>query len=464
MVTTSANFYGATMLMVSKILVRKRHLFDARPVVDPGMIRVRRNFDLDFISRLVKAGVTQTVCATNTVAAQIFLSSEGTTGKTLHRPLAQSQWLERGRSRKKPDTAPVTSDLLESLPIPIVGFGEREAISFANPSAIELFGYRGKCMQGMPASVLFPEPRNQGDHSIPDLLVVSDDRQPRTMTLVARKADGTEFLAEVSTNLCRISGIDIRLAIIVDRSERYELQRNAQELAHLARVSSLGEMAGSLAHELNQPLTAILSNVQAVQHFIESTPINLREVRETLKDVVADDCRASEIIRRIRTLVRKGEIEVQRLDLASLIHDVVSLVHSDAIIRGIQTKVHVDDDLPPVCGDRVQLQQVVLNLLLNAFEAVCDPRSPGRTVEVDVTSDRGGSVQIAVRDRGPGVTVEQLDMIFKPYFTSKPHGLGLGLSISRTIVLKHGGSIWALNNPDCGATFYVNLPAEGTAG
>jgi two-component system sensor kinase FixL len=209
---------------------------------------------------------------------------------------------------------------------------------------------------------------------------------------------------------------------------------------------------------LNQPLTAILSNAQAAQRFMATQPINLGEVREILKDLVADNHRASEVIRKIRALVKKGELEAAPLSLASVIGDVELLVHSDAIVRGIRVFLKIAPELPPVHGDRVQVQQVILNLLLNAFDALESRSTHDRVVVVGAALDGTGMIRVAVRDRGPGLAADKLDKLFTPFFTSKREGLGLGLSISRSIVQMHGGRIWAENNEDQGATFYFTLP------
>jgi two-component system sensor kinase FixL len=222
-------------------------------------------------------------------------------------------------------------------------------------------------------------------------------------------------------------------------------------------------LASSLAHELNQPLTAILSNAQAAQRFMATQPTNLAEVREILKDLVEDNHRASEVLRRIRALVKKGELEAAPLSLARVIGDVLLLVHSDAIVRGIRVLLALDPGLPPVLGDSVQVQQVILNLLLNAFHATESRPAQDRVIGVGATLDGAGLVRVSVRDRGPGLAADKVDQLFKPFFTSKREGLGLGLSISRTIVEMHGGRIWAENNSEKGATFHFTLPiAAGT--
>ncbi|MFL9904517.1 ATP-binding protein [Paraburkholderia fungorum] len=258
--------------------------------------------------------------------------------------------------------------------------------------------------------------------------------------------------------MLRFDGSVVTLVFVIDKTDRYELRRQREDLAHLTRVSTMGQLASSLAHELNQPLTAILSNVQAAQRFMTADPIDLAELREILNDIVEDDYRASEVIRRIRAVVKKGDLDMVPLDLASVIRDVNALVHSDAIVRGTRVTLDLDATLPLVRGDRVQLQQVLLNLLLNAFDAMKDVPPVDRAVSVTLRPADNGMVSIAVRDRGHGLTADKLEKIFKPFFTSKPLGLGLGLSISRSIIDMHRGRLWAENNNDRGATFYVALP------
>lgn len=355
---------------------------------------------------------------------------------------------------------------LELLPFAILVTDQRGQIVFANAGTEKLFGYSREELIGRTGDTLIPGWRGgmhvvgQGDgggaHPVRAVSGIRD--------MVARRKEGTEFPAEITTNPVSSDGEALMLTVVIDRTERYELQRNRQELAHLTRVSTLGELAGSLAHELNQPLTAILSNAQAAQRFMAMEPINLNEVREILRDLVEDNHRATEVIRRIRALVKKGELEAAPLSLADVIGDVVLLLHSDAIVRGIRVFLDVDSALPPVRGDRVQLQQVVLNLLLNAFDAMESHAVADSAVAVVASLDSDGSVRVAVRDQGAGLAADILDRLFIPFFTSKRDGLGLGLSISRSIVEMHGGRIWAENNADRGATFYFTLPAEAASG
>jgi two-component system sensor kinase FixL len=209
---------------------------------------------------------------------------------------------------------------------------------------------------------------------------------------------------------------------------------------------------------LKQPLTAILFNAQAAQKYMESETADKAELRGALEDIVTDNRRASEVIQKIRTLARKGDIELQPLDVGDVVRDIAVLVHSDALTRGVRTRFDIAENLAMVCGDRVQLQQVVLNLLLNAFDAVKECAPAERVVETTVREEPDGGVRITVKDNGLGLTVDKMDKIFRAFFTTKLQGLGLGLSISRTIITGHGGRIWAENNNGKGASFHVTLP------
>ena len=251
--------------------------------------------------------------------------------------------------------------------------------------------------------------------------------------------------------------------LLLERARRRrgetDLQRNREQLAHVTRISTLGELAASLAHELNQPLTAILSNAQAAQRFLNAKPAELKEVDEILEDIVTDNNRAGEVIRRMRALVKKEELDFAPINIVSVINDVVQLVHSDGILHNIHVELDCQDGLPHVRGDRVQLQQVILNLLMNAFDAMKDAPAAERKVVVRAQAKDAGIVEISVRDRGTGLTGDSLSKIFQPFYTTKREGLGMGLPISRSILEAHGGRLWAKNNLDRGATFYFTVPA-----
>jgi two-component system sensor kinase FixL len=237
-----------------------------------------------------------------------------------------------------------------------------------------------------------------------------------------------------------------------------EAQQARQELAHFSRVSTIGELAASLAHELNQPLTGALANARAALRLLEATPPDLVEVRSTLSDIVDDNKRAAEVIRRLRGLLRKGEVQLSVLDLNGLIREVAKLLSSDAIIRNIAVRLELDPNPLFVSGDAVQLQQVVLNLLLNAMEAMAECPADGRMITVRTESTEAETVHVSVQDAGPGLGEGTQDLIFEPFYTTKPSGVGMGLAISKSIIEAHGGRIWATDNATAGATFHFWLP------
>ena len=243
-----------------------------------------------------------------------------------------------------------------------------------------------------------------------------------------------------------------------EREVALTVQRQRNELAHVARISTMGELAASLAHELNQPLTAILSNAQAAQRFLAADPANIGEVRAILRDIVEDDGRAGEVIRRVRDLVRKADLDVEQLELADVFRDVVLLLRSDAILHNVRIVLEMAPGAPKVLSDKVQLQQVMLNLLLNAFQAMKDSPVSERQVTLRSRYDKDQTMTIAVHDRGVGLKEGQLEKMFQPFYTTKSDGLGMGLAISRSIIEAHGGRLWARNNPDQGATLYFTVP------
>jgi PAS domain S-box-containing protein len=256
----------------------------------------------------------------------------------------------------------------------------------------------------------------------------------------------------------RLMGVSIDVTERMSAEAESQMQRDA--LAHLSRVTMVGELSGSLAHELNQPLTAILSNAQAAQRHLANPAPDLVEVQEILKDIVSEDKRAGEVIRRLRALLRKGEVSHQPLDLSEVVEDVLKIARNDLVNQGVALTVDAAAELPPVAGDRVQLQQVLLNLILNGCDAMTGDAAPGdRRLTVQVCRDDGRGVRVSVADRGPGIPAEKLDAVFEPFFTTKAHGLGLGLAVCRTIIDSHGGRIWAENNAEPpGATFHFHVP------
>jgi signal transduction histidine kinase len=241
------------------------------------------------------------------------------------------------------------------------------------------------------------------------------------------------------------------------RSE-LEAQGLRNDLAHAGRVATVGELTASLAHELNQPLTAILSNAQAGQRVLDTVPVDLVEVGEIFKDIVEDDKRAGEVIRRLRQLLAKGTPHLRALDLNEALEDVAQLVSGDAVVRGVSIRLELAPGLPEVMGDRVQLQQVALNLVLNGMDALRESAPGSRTLVLRTARADAGTVRVDVQDSGKGIRESDMGKIFQAFYTTKPDGMGIGLAITRSIVDVHGGRLEAHNNPDGGATFSFTLP------
>jgi C4-dicarboxylate-specific signal transduction histidine kinase len=259
-----------------------------------------------------------------------------------------------------------------------------------------------------------------------------------------------------------LSTFGARAWLIVKEQEKnaraeLEIAEQRNQLTHLARVSTLGELSGSLAHELSQPLAAILGNAHAAQLLLGQSEPNLNLLRDILRDIQADDERAGEVVRRLRLLLKRGEIQFQPLRVNELVEDVLKVLRIELIGRGVIAYPRLAPNLPLLQGDRVQLQQVLINLVTNACDAMAAVPREARALKISTGLDREGVVLISVCDSGPGVAEEKLERVFEPFFTSKTNGLGLGLSVCRTIVNAHAGKLWAECNSDCGATFHLSL-------
>jgi len=224
----------------------------------------------------------------------------------------------------------------------------------------------------------------------------------------------------------------------------------------------LGQLSGALAHELNQPLTSISNNAEAARHLLRRRPVDLPEIDAALDDILSEDRRAAQVIRRLRALLRRGETRVLPVDAGELVSEVVDLSHAELITRGVTANSVIGRELPLVLADRVQLQQVLLNLILNACEAMQNVQPHFRRLSLVVVKE-GTHVRFSVRDSGTGIPSHLVDHLFEPFVTTKREGLGLGLSISRTIVAAHGGRMWAENNADGGATVHCLFPAAADA-
>jgi PAS domain S-box-containing protein len=351
--------------------------------------------------------------------------------------------------------------VVEAAPYAMIMADAGGRIALVNGQAEVVFGYGREEMLGRPVETLVPEQRR------------AHFAQARAggggtgLELVGLRRDGTEVPIEVGLNPIPTPEGDFVLACVMDVTERKRAEaravRERNELAHLSRVTMLGELSGSLAHELNQPLTSILSNAQAAQRMLAGAGAgadgDLQEVREILADIVSEDKRAGEVIQRLRQLLRKGDPVQQELDLNELVRDVLKIVRSDLVHHGVDVETRLAPSLPPVTGDRVQLEQVLLNLIVNGCDAMSENRKLDRRLVVSSEARENDGVCVCVADQGSGIPAGRANRIFEPFYTTKANGMGLGLTICRSIVAAHGGSLRASNNDaGPGASFHISLP------
>ncbi|MGH7789735.1 MAG: PAS domain-containing sensor histidine kinase [Candidatus Binatia bacterium] len=336
-------------------------------------------------------------------------------------------------------------------------------IVFANEALTQLSGYSIDELLGMTPDrlreALHPDERDamwQVAISRLDGNVASNHSELRFI-----HRDGSTRWIEVYASRIEYRGRPAVQVAYVDISDRKraedEARRHQQELAHVLRRRTMGEMAAVLAHEVNQPLTAIVSYAKGCAHRLRARPDDVEPLLSAMEEIAAQAVRAGEIIRRLRGFVRKSELQRQPVQLNALVREVLRFVDAEARERNIRVPVELQADLPLVEVDTVQIEQVVLNLLRNALEAIDDP--PGERPELTIrTRCTGQEVEVAVSDTGAGLPAALAAEIFEPFITSKPEGLGMGLSICRTIVEAHGGRIWNSANPAGGTTFCFTLP------
>jgi signal transduction histidine kinase len=251
--------------------------------------------------------------------------------------------------------------------------------------------------------------------------------------------------------------------LLVNLHKRKQAEKEARqrrdELAHVTRVASMGELTSSLAHELNQPLAAIRNYANAAKRFLSQGEPDLSKTREALEGIVRDDRRAAEVIGRVRGLLKKEEPRYRPVHMNNVIQDILAFIRSDSLLEGLSVETKLAPELLAVAGDQVQLQQVLLNLMLNAVDAMNKTKPDLRKLVIKTENEEDRTVKISVRDFGAGIDEAHREKLFEPFYTTKAAGMGMGLAISQRIIHAHGGSIQAENNPDGGATFYFTLPA-----
>jgi two-component system, LuxR family, sensor kinase FixL len=251
----------------------------------------------------------------------------------------------------------------------------------------------------------------------------------------------------------------VSLMDITERNRMQEALQQAQaELAHVARVTTLGQLTASIAHEVNQPLAAIVTNGEACLRWLGQEPLQLDEVRSAVESMISDGVRAGEVVWGIRSLSRKTDPQRTALNLSNIIDEVMQLVQREVLNHRVLLRLEIEPALPAVLGDRVQLQQVIMNLLINGIQAMIPVTDRPHELSIRLHRHEGEQVLIEVQDTGVGIAPENMKQLFDAFFSTKPNGMGMGLSICRSIIEAHGGRIWATDNGRRGATFQFTLP------
>lgn len=356
----------------------------------------------------------------------------------------------------------ILKSILTTIPDAMVVIDEDGLVSSFSATAEKMFGYAQEEIIGQNVKILMPEPyRNAHDGYISRYLETGEKRIIGIgRTVVGCKKDGTIFPLQLEVGEAKIGEERYFTGFIVDLTEKKkteaELQSLQAELAHASRLSAVGTLASALAHEINQPLTAIANYLSAARDMIDG---DMEENRafflEALQESVAESLRAGTIVRRLREFVSRGEINRQVLSIAQVVEDATVLGMIGAQEKGIECSIDIAPDTNHVFVDRVQIQQVMVNLMRNAIEAMAD--SPQKKLHIAVNSVSNDLVEIAVADTGSGIDLELGDHIFDPFASTKGEGMGLGLSICRTIIEAHGGTIRAEPNPDGGTIFRITL-------
>ena len=351
--------------------------------------------------------------------------------------------------------------ILNASPVGIVLFGSDLTVQRFNASFERMFGWTFEELADRPGLLA----NEMDDGWGPILHALKMAAGPFRTEIRLRRKDDSEFDADVAcaplnTESGLPAGFVANIGDISDRKRaEASLRKTQDELAHVARVMTLGELAASIAHEINQPLTAIVANASVSQNLLSRPTPQVATVRQILTEIMADGHRAGDVIKRLRQLATKSEPQRTRLDINTVIREVVALVDSEIQRHNAAVRVVLASDLPLVYCDRVQLQQVLINLIMNGLEAMDLVSDRRRQLTVRSVPRAGRSVRVSVQDAGSGIDPHSADQLFDAFFTTKSAGMGMGLSISRSIIEEHGGRLWAAPNPRFGATFHFELPA-----
>jgi two-component system, LuxR family, sensor kinase FixL len=353
--------------------------------------------------------------------------------------------------------------LLQSAPYPMVVTGRDTSIQYVNPAFENLSGFTRDELIGQKSPYPWWPPEKLQEYTKAN--APGRRKELNKLERCYQKKNGEVFWVVLYIAPVRGKG-DTQYFIgnYVDITERRRAEQEAEHLrqimTHISRVNDLGEIATSLAHELNQPLTAIMANARAALRMMESGIINIGETKGILEDIYADGQRAGDIVRRMREPLKRGSPALEVLDLNSLIKEIYRLVRNDAALSGVTIELKPAPGLPKVKGDRTQLRQVVLNLVINALDSVKETVSGRKWIEICCSAHTDKTIKVEISDSGPGISEGSRQHLFEPFYTTKPDGLGVGLSISRNLVEAHGGRIWQENQAEGGSRFVFTLPVD----
>ena len=371
------------------------------------------------------------------------------------------------RSRSGSETEGRTRRILDAAPDAVIALDADGVISEWNKEAERLFGWSREQAVGRLASdtVITGPPRYPGGHEPAGILTPSAGPAPTPwIETTARRRDGREFPAEVLVSPIRTgrtAAMSLFVHDITERKREEERWRAARELERASRTMAMRELSASIAHEINQPLAAIVANVSACIRVLDSPSPDLGEVRQAVTDIARAGTRASEVVSRARAFLRSGVVNKTPFDINALVQETLVLPAIRAVLYHQPTSVRTElaTGLPSVMGDRIQLQQVIFNLVINGIEAMAEVTDRPRVLRIRSQAHEEGGVLVAVQDSGVGLDPRDVERIFTAFVTTKPHGMGMGLSISRSIIEAHRGRLWAIPNVDRGATFQFALPA-----
>ncbi len=344
----------------------------------------------------------------------------------------------------------------------IITIGAEGLIESFNRAAERIFGYRASEVIGQNISMLMPAPYREQHDGYLDQYLMTRRKQIIGIgrEVEGLRKDGTIFPLDLSVGEVVSSGRRLFTGIIRDITDRKQIElesrRRQDELAHVTRLHSMGDLASGLAHEINQPLTAILNHSSACIRMIDAGTADMELLRESMSQIARQGERAAEVIRRLRKYVEKGEIELQLLNVVASISEVMALLQHELKTHGVRTSIQADKDLSPVLLDAVQFEQVLVNLFRNAIEAMADADVADPSIDISVIASDDG-IEISVADTGPGFGSVLPEQLFEPFVTTKPMGLGQGLSICHRIIDAHEGRIWA-ESTAAGACFHIWLP------